>query len=455
MSEITTHMLSQFVANLEYAQIPRITIDHLKNCILDTIGCGLHGSTTKEGRMVAAVALDWSEKPESTIWGMGAKTACLNAVLANSTMVESMTLDDLHLKATLHPGCVAVPTAFALAERLGEIDGKQFLTAVTAGYETIIRVGMSIIPSARLRGFHPVSICAPFGSAAVAAKLLDLDQEKTLHAIGSAGTMGAGLMSAGIDSMVQRMQAARSAQSGLVAALLAKEGFTGVKNVLEAPYGGFCSTLADNYGLNKITDGLGEFFETDEVWIRPYAAAGVVHGPIDGLKMIMEEHHLSPETLESVTVKANKSVTLHSGWDYKPESVITAQMNIPYALAVVLLEGDAFVDQYTEEKIKDPRILELTKKVSVVHDPEMDNLGPEFGYWTKVGVKTKTGQVFERSVQYPKGSKGNPLTQSELMKKFIILGSKAIEEEKVVKIIDVVQNIEKESRVSKVVELLQ
>jgi len=276
-----------------------------------------------------------------------------------------------------------VPTAFALAERLGDVDGKKFLTAVTAGYETIIRVGMSVIPSARIRGFHPVSICAPFGSAAVAAKLLGLDEDRTLHALGTAAAMGAGLMSAQYGSMVKRMQAGRSAQSGLIAALLAREGFTGIKDVLEAPYGGFCGAFADKHDLEKVTNGLGQFFEAGEVGIKIYATAGSVQTAIEGLKALKNEYNLSPGKVESITVYANKAVTLHCGWEYNPEAVITAQMNIAYGLAVILLEGDAFIDQYTEEKIKDPKILELTRKVRVVNDPELEGLGQEFAYLVK------------------------------------------------------------------------
>ncbi|MBI5968183.1 MAG: MmgE/PrpD family protein, partial [Deltaproteobacteria bacterium] len=165
MPNSATQALARFVVELEYERIPESTIRTLKDCILDTIGCGLHGSTTKEGLLVAKLARDWSEKPESTLWGAGQKTACANAVLANSTMIESFALDDIHHKATLHPGCATIPVAFTLAEALGKVDGKKFLTAVTAGYEAMIRAGMSVVPSARLRGFHPVSICAPFGSA--------------------------------------------------------------------------------------------------------------------------------------------------------------------------------------------------------------------------------------------------------------------------------------------------
>lgn len=453
MPDGATQALARFVADLEYERIPESTIRTLKDCILDTIGCGLHGSTTKEGLLVAKLARDWSEKPESTLWGLGQKTACANAVLANSTMIESFALDDIHHKATLHPGCVAVPTAFALAERLGRVDGKQFLTAVAAGYETIIRVGMSIIPSARLRGFHPASICAPFGSAAVAARLLGLDKERTLHALGTAATMGAGLMSAQFDSMVQRMQAGRSAQSGLIAALLAREGFTGVKDVLEAHYGGFCSAFADHYDLRKLTDGLGECFEADEVGIKIYATAGSVQTAIEGIKALKQEHGICHETVESITVKASKAITLHCGWEYKPQSVITAQMNIPYGVAAILLEGDAFVDQYTEEMIKDPRILEFTRKVRVVHDPEMDGLGQELAYFVKVVVKTRDGRCLEKAIQYPKGTRSNPISNDELVKKFSTLASKVLKPDKIEQIVQSVQNLEKERHIPKLVNL--
>ncbi len=452
MPESPTFALADFIANLKYEQIPAKTVGHLKDCILDTIGCGLHGSTTIEGKLAAGLARDWSEKPESTIWGFGQKTACANAVLANCTLVKGIAFDDTHHKSTLHPGCVTIPTAFALAERLGGVDGKKLLTAVAAGYETIIRVGMSVNPSARLRGFQPVSICAPFGSAAVAAKLLGLDTGRTIHALGTAGTMGAGLLSAQFDSMVQRFMSARSAQSGLIAAFLAQKGFTGVKDILEAPYGGFCRAFADQYDLGKVTEGLGQHFEAGEVGIRIYATAASVQTAIEGIKVLQQEYHLRPETVEKITVRTNKAIHLHCGWEYRPQAVITAQMNIAYCLAVILLEGDASIDQFREEKIRDPKILEMAKRVQVVHDPALDGLGQEFAYMVKVAVKTRDGRTLERTVQHPKGTRENPLSLGELVKKFSTLASKAVGPEKVDRIIEAVHDLEKEERVSRLVE---
>jgi 2-methylcitrate dehydratase PrpD len=390
----------------------------------------------------------------ASIWGTGLKTDCGYAALANGVMVESFTMDDLHNRSIVHAGSVSVPAALAVAEWLGNVSGEALLAAIIAGYETAIRVGLGVSPSTRVRGHHPVGICGPFGAAAAAGKLLGLDEEKMSSALGNAGSQAAGLMSAQFGFMTQRLHAGKADQSGILAAFLARNGFTGTTNILEAEYGGFCRTYADHWSLENITAGLGSYFETLNVGLRPYACAGSVCTTVDAVKTLKEKHKIDPADVAQVVVTCNESIFLHCGFEYKPDTLIAAQMNIPYGAAVTLLEGDASVDQYTEEKIRDPRVLELTSRVKVVHNPELDAKGESHAYYVHVEITTLQGQKYATEVYWAKGTPANPLSEKELAAKCHRLADNVIGANKVARLIDLVLNLDQVREVSLLLELL-
>lgn len=227
--------------------------------------------------MVADFALDLGGKEESTVWGCNFKVLAPNTALANGTVVHSFELDDLHITSIVHPGGIAVTPALAMAEHIGGRDGKEFLTAVVAGYEVAIRVGMSMGTSHLQREFHPTGTNGTFGAGAAARRTLKLDAEKMTHCLGIAGTQVAGLMTAQYSAMVKRMHAGRAAQSGVYSALLAQKGLTGITNILEADYGGYCKVMAEVCDRDKLTVGLGENFETGRVGFKAYSAGGSTH----------------------------------------------------------------------------------------------------------------------------------------------------------------------------------
>ncbi len=193
----------------------------------------------------------------------GARTrVCLlrHAALVNGTQVQGFELDDVHRKAVLHVGAVTLPALIAVAESHAKLSGRDFLTAAVAGYEIGPRVGLCMGQEHIGQGWHSGATVGMFSAAAGAARALSLDADKTVHALGIAGTQSSGLMAAQYGAMVKRMHAGRAAQSGLYAALLAADGFTGIVDVFEAPYGGFCTTFSrsqDRFNLNELSAGLG------------------------------------------------------------------------------------------------------------------------------------------------------------------------------------------------------
>lgn len=457
MPPAPTRELAAFARNLKLEDIPAAAVEHAKECILDTLGCGLFGNLRPEGQCVIAACREMNlTGGPAAIWGAGIKAECGFAAMANGIMVESFTMDDLHNRSIIHPGAVTVPVALAMAAFLGGVSGDSLLAAIIAGYETAIRVGLGVSPSARLRGHHPVGICGPLGAAAVAGRMLGLSEEQMNSALGNAGSQSGGLMSAQYGFMAQRLHAGKANHSGLLAAFLARNGFTGTTNILEAEYGGLCRSYAgEECHLERVTEGLGEVFEVRNVGIRPYACAGSTCTTIDGVKAIMERDGITAGDVQEVVVACNESIFHHCGWEYKPDTIITAQFSIQYGAAVTLLEGDASVDQYTEAKIRDPRILELARRVKVVHDPELDKKGASHAYYVLVTVIPRNGRKLSSEVYWAKGTPTNPLTSTELAAKCHRLADGVIGPAQTDRLIERVLDLERLQQVSDLLALLE
>ncbi len=454
MSTSPTRALAQFAAELTYEKIPESIISHTKICLLDTFGCGLFGSTLPWARIVADFVRDLAEKQESVVWGRDFKVSAPNAALANGTAVHSFELDDLHKTAILHPGGVAISPALAVAEKVGACNGKEFLTAVVAGYEVGIRVGMSVGTSHLQKGFHNTGTNGTFCSGAASGRILRLDPEKMTHDLGIAGTQAAGLMAAQYSAMVKRMHAGRAAQSGVYGALLAQRGLTGITNILEADFGGYCKTMSDASDMNTLTAGLGENFETGKVGFKPYAAGGSTHTAHEAVKSIMNKNKLTAEMIDRIIIHSTTVTYHHTSWEYNPQGVTAAQMNMQYVVAITALEGDIFINQFTEEKVNDPKIIAYTRKVEVIPDPELDRLGPEFRHAIIAELKTKDGRTFRERVDTAKGSNKNPMTTDEVIRKYRTLSGKVLGQKRVDELYDMVLNLEKVPDVKRLASLL-
>jgi aconitate decarboxylase len=255
-----TRILAEYIAGLSYKDIPGDVVSHVKFSLIDSLGCALFGSTLPWGEIITSFAKELGKGKGALIWGDGSEVPSTSAPLANGTLIHSFEMDDLHRVGVIHPGAEAIPAADALVRHNGCVNGKGFITAVIAGYEIGCRVAMTGGAAQLRRGFHPTATSGTFAAGAAAAKMLRLSPVKTVHALGISGTQAAGLMAAQHSSMVKRMHPGRSAQAGVYGALLAAKGFTGIEDILEVPYGGFCSTFVDKPNLSHLTQDLGERF---------------------------------------------------------------------------------------------------------------------------------------------------------------------------------------------------
>src|SRR5574341_361082 len=450
-----TQTLAAFTSALTYKKIPREVVSHIKLCLMDSLGCAVFGSTLPWGKMIKSFTKEMGKGKGALIWGDGAEVPSTNAPLANGTLIHSFEMDDLHRVGVIHPGAEAIPAADALIRRAGGVDGKRFLTAVIAGYEVGCRVAMTGGASQLRRGFHPSATSGTFGAGAAAAKMLQLNPVKTLHTLGIAGTQAAGLMAAQHSSMVKRMHPGRSAPAGVYGALLAAKGFTGIEDILEAPYGGFCSTFCDNPDLSHLTHDLGERFETLNVGCKPYPCCGSNHTSIDALKKILREHpEVNAENVDKIRIHTTRATRLHVGWVYEPKSMTTAQMNLPFCVAVLLHDRDFFVDQITEKSIRSEAVVKTTKKIEVLEDPEFEALGDEGRHGVNLEVQLHDGRHYGEKVLHAKGSDRHPMTREEELQKVRLLASRVLPRSRVERLEATLLNLEKLDDASKIARFL-
>ncbi len=424
-----TRKLSEFAATCRFDMIPQKVVEHAKICLLDSLGCGLFGSTLPWPKIMIETLLAHDRESEASLLGNAKRCSVFHAPLINGTMIHSFELDDLHKRSIVHPGSVVIPAALATGEWLGKTSGRDFLAAMIAGYEVAARVGMAVgVPHLNM-GWHPTGTNGTFGAAAAAGNLLRLSAKQMVHALGTAGSQAAGLMASQYSSMVKRFHAGRACQSGVYGALLAQKGFTGIENILESTYGGFCSTTAPQYDLTVLDRGLGSVWETAAVGFKSYSACGSCHTTIDAMLEVRKQIP-SPDKIEAVHFRTSTVTKNHVGWPYVPDSITTAQMNQFFCGAATLIYGEAFVDQFTDKTIADPEVLALIKKMDSEADPAIDQRGQAFRHAIAAEIKLKDGRVLEVKKDHAKGSDAHPLTMDEVLQKYFRLAGKVLSKEK-------------------------
>ena len=440
--ENATRDLAAFASRLKFEDIPRETVEHMKDCVLDSIGCCLHGVTLPWTRKVQEMVLAEGALPAASIFGGGGRTSVSQAVLVNGTAGHAFELDDIHKESIIHPGSLAMPVAMALAESAGGASGRDLITAVVAGYEVGTRVGNAATMSLFLRGFHPQGTSGAFVAAATAGRMLGLDPAQMQHTLGITGSQAGGLMAAQEGAMVKRFHCGRAAQSGVYSALLARRGFTGITDVLEAPYGGYLSSLSDKPAPAKLTAGLGTVWETANVGYKPHAAVTSIHTALDALADLMRENQLAADDIVRVDAGLSHMTHVHCAWKYEAQGVTAAQMNLYYGLAVVALDGAAFVEQYREDRLRDPRILEFIRRIHASEDPGIEAMGPAFRHAARLKVATRDGRELSREILHRRGSPENPLKPGDVEYKFRNVARGCLAPRRLERVIELCRNLD-------------
>jgi 2-methylcitrate dehydratase PrpD len=447
--------IADFVRRLKLADVPPAVIEKSKLVFLDTIGIALASSTMDFGRMVSNVARKLGGPAGSSLIGSSIKVAAPNAVLANGTLAHGLDYDDTLEEAIVHTGCCAAITALALGEEVGA-SGQAVLEASIAGTEVMCKVGLVAPGRFHARGFHPTALCSTFGAAAVAANLYDLEPEQTIDALGLCGSQSSGIIEYLADgTWTKRLHPGWAAHGGVIAALLAQQGFRGPAAVFEGQHGFYRSFGGPNeYRFEKFSE-LGEVWETPRLTFKSYPCGSISHPYMDCALKLREKHSLLPEKIVEIVCRTAEG-PVHRLWEpladkRKPPTSYAAKFSLPFSIAVMLVRGKAGLGEFSEEAIRNDEVLRLAAKVRYELDSTIDYPRHFSGH---VKIRLQDGTVLEENQPHPRGGFESPLPPEEIEEKFRANGRLALPHTKVEGIIDLVRRMEQLSSIGAVSSLL-
>ena len=462
MSKSISRTISEFAVGLQYKDLPKDVINQVKRFLYDSIGCAFGGYHTKDVKILRGIYKDMGGKNEATVIGFGDKIPAVNATLVNSLMIRALDFNDIYWKEDpSHPSDLT-PAALASAE-LMDASMKDVITAIVLAYEFEQRLCEFSVPGIRERKWHHATL-TQFVSPIVAGKILGLNVDQMVNAIGINGSHNhtIGCNTAGKLTMMKNTVDPMAVQSGVFAALMAKNGYTGTEAVFEGKEGFMDCFFGYNakeqkveaismngrdgisewkWNIEKLIGGMGEKFKILECGMKAFPAEALTHTHISATLKVVIKNNIIYDQIESVTL-----TTLAQAYDilfdphkYRPESRETADHSLPYCIAVVLVDHKITTQSFSDEKMKDPRIWEVIDKIKGEPSTEFEKMFPA-KQPSKVVVKTKDGKEFSEYLEYPKGDPREPMTIEDLDNKFEGLSSDLFDSRRRTEIKDLISN---------------
>ncbi len=429
--ESYTQKIAAYISAVDYGDLPSDVVDTAKALIRDNFACIIGGSVFSTGKIVADFFIDMQGKPESTILGRGIKVPCLHAVCVNSYLANVLDFDDTGSLNPGHPGATIIPPAFAVAEKIRHVSGKQLIAAVVAGYEAWGRITRAIAPSPEARSkANGFGIYQVFGAAAVTANLLKFTPVQVANTLGLAGSAApisnqwkiyAEVVDGGEIPWLKNDYGWVST-AGVLAALYTGKGIVGLRNILDGQKGYWSMAGSDQCDFDIFTDRLGEKYYIKDVAIKPYASCRFTHGTLDAVSKLQQDNQINPRAIKSIEVE-----TFAEGVEgfasSHPENLIKAQFSQPYLVALELLDKSPRKGLFTQD-LNDPVVTHLAEKVKLKVSAEMEKARQQRGAnsrLSQVTIEMENGVTFRQVTRNIKGSPDNPLSGTELRSKFLQL----------------------------------
>lgn len=414
--------LVEFAASLPVQAIPKLAFDNARRCLLDAIGCGLFGASQPWSEIMAAQMFMEKSQGASTIFGHASPLSAPAAALCNGTAIHGFELDDLLSAAVIHPGTVIVPAVLAAAEGR-DTRGEELLRAIIIGYEVTARISLAMGMAASHQGFHKTSVVGPVASAIAVGCVLKLNASQITCAAGIAASMASGVKAyaaSGGGGMVKRMHAGWAASSGVRAALLARDGFTGPAGAIEGRYGLLDTFSHASMNAENLTQGLGESWAINDVWFKVYPICGWIQGVVQLLGAMRNEGNQGqpyvPEQIRKVVV-GTSAFAVKGNSNPKPADTMDAQYSIPYCTALALTRDAGDPRSFETAGYTDAGLLSLASRVETRVDDECEAVYPQqFG--SRVQLYLANGEVTEALTLNPHGTPADPCSDAELAAKF-------------------------------------
>lgn len=458
--------LADYIIGLQYEDLPEGVVKATKAQILNILSVALGGSGASGMRELVGLLKEWGGKPESTVFAFGGKLPALHAAQANAAMAHAWDFDDTYNKIMLHSAVVTVLPALAVAETKSAVSGKEFIATVAASVDFGCRMCLVLTapPGEKEQlAWHYWHFTALFGyfmSAAAAGRILGLDQEKMLNALGLAYHQAAGNTQCLREgAQAKRLGPGFASRAGVASAMMAQRGNTGAKSFIEGEVGfyGLYHPQSPYCDLTKLTNNLGRQFENEDISLKPYSCGVVNHTAIDAALAIVRKHDIRPEDVDAITVFTGEgSYFLCSPIETKrhPKNAVGTQFSIPWSVATAVAKKRASVRDYTDEAARDPVLHRLTDKIVVELDPALTGGSIEP---TRIKIKTMDGREFVQQVDIPLGSPKNPFTPADARRKLLDCNSVSVNsmpEEKLDRLIATVGRLEELEDIQQLVPLL-
>jgi 2-methylcitrate dehydratase PrpD len=419
--------LAEFATELQYDRIPGDVIERAKACVIDTVGACTYGSTLPWSKIVIGYAEHYGRGGQSTILGTAQKVHAPLAALANGALAHAFEMDCLvQPSAGVHPGASLTAPGLAIAQEVGA-SGRDFITAVVAGGEVMHRIGDASKQSTEHIGFHAPGVTGAFGGAVIAGRLLKLSKDEMTMALGIAGSLGCGLLefSKSGGGMVKRLHLGRAAESGVLAATLAKNGFSGPATVLEGKFG-YMHVFCHEGDPARLTAGLGESWKLLTLALKRYACHVTSHVPVTAALELQEKHKIQGDDVAAITIEGSEKMFSHHNI-LEPQDMTMAQYSAPFNVALSFYRNPREPDSFSEAARNDPKIRALCRNVKVVvrKDPVKNN-----PLASRVTVKLKDGRELTCDLPHFPGMPQQPLNHAQLHEKFTtitkgVLGARA------------------------------
>jgi 2-methylcitrate dehydratase PrpD len=406
--EEVTRILARYVVESRFESIPATTRHHATRTFVNWLGCAIGGSH-HEGMDIALAALAPMAGPaQASVLGRSERLDILHAALLNGISSHMFDFDDTHLKTVIHPAGPVCSAILALAEHR-PVSGEDFVHALVLGVEVECRIGNSVYPNHYDTGWHITGTAGVMGAAAACGKLLGLNEQQMVWALGIAATQSSGLREM-FGTMCKPFHPGNAAKNGLMSALLAEKNFTSSNRGIEAPRG-FAHVLSTKFDPSEIIDGLGSTFEIDLNTYKPFACGIVIHPIIDACVQLRNEHKLTGDEIESVLAKVHPLVLELTG-KKTPQTGLEGKFSVYHSAAAGFIYGAAGEREYSDAVVRDAKVVALRDKVTAVVDSTMHE------DQTLVEVRLKDGRTLSKYVEAAIGSLKRPQTDADLEAKF-------------------------------------
>jgi 2-methylcitrate dehydratase PrpD len=435
-----TARLAEHVASTRYENLSAKTVHAFKRAFQDHVACAIAGSAMPVSRAILGYYEESDSTRVATVLGTTSRLSAPNAAFVNGANTHGLDFDDGHTNGSAHPSGAVFPAVLAAAGQ-SNATPQQIITASVIGYDVMCRIAAAMHPATARRGWHNTAIAGVFGAAAAVSKLLGLDARATQNALGLAGSFSGGIREYLDDGAeVKRLHPGKAARDGLLCAEFAKRGITGPAKVLEGRYG-FGNTHANGeMKWDRMMLDLGERFEIEHAYFKPYPCCRHYHSIIDGILALRKQHTIASADVEHIHIGIY-SVGVN-GHDHKhTDNLLDAQMSAPVAAALAIVDGDIAATQFLTESLQRSEVRRLIEASDTQIDQECERIYPGRRSGV-VRIGLKGGRTVEERVLDPKGEGDNPMSDDDLKRKFTVNCEPVIGKAKCERLVAMVWNFE-------------